>query len=205
MNKISIFLGNIALFFAISASAAPIAIDTMFVDNASASLTVAPLIPLTAPTTLTASTPFAPPLEITMGSFQSSILNITSNDYSLNIYSEAGTGGNPAPSGYVDGSAISVDFSSLRGILSYNSNTYNFALWPLTTTLDYGTYDQLDGTFDIGWSENLNIDLTEILSTSANLEVNLQGYLTTIPVPAAIWLFGSGILVLIGFSRKKPK
>ena len=199
MNKISIFLGNIALFFAISASAAPVAIDTMFVDNASATLTAGIVGPLTA------STPFDPALEITMGSFQSSILNITSNIYSLNIYSEAGTSGNPAPSGYVDGSAISVDFSSLRGNLSYNSNTYDFALWPITTTLDYGTYSQLDGTFDIGWSENLNIDLGSILLEPANLEVNLQGYLTTIPVPAAIWLFGSGILVLFGFSRKKPK
>jgi len=196
MNKIKVLLGAFALLFSIGASAAPIAIDTMYVDNATANLTVGPLGPFMATTSI------SPPAQIIMGSFQSSILSVSSTSYALNIYS-TNINGNPAPSGSVDGTAIDVDFSSLRGNLTYSNNNYDFELWPLTTTLDYGVYDPVNSTFDIGWSENLIINLNGLFPTSASLEINLQGYLTTVPVPAALWLFGSGMIALFGFSRRK--
>jgi PEP-CTERM motif len=31
----------------------------------------------------------------------------------------------------------------------------------------------------------------------------IDGLLTPVPVPAAVWLFGSGLLGLIGIARKK--
>ena len=198
MNKIKVLLGAVALLFSIGASAAPIAIDTMYVDNATANLTVGPLGPFMATTSIT------PPAQIIMGSFQSSILSVSSTDYALNIYS-TNINGNPAPSGSVDGTTIDVDFSSLRGNLTYNNNNYDFELWPLTTALDYGVYDPVNSTFDIGWSENLVINLNGLFPTNANLEINLQGYLTTVPIPGALWLFGSGMIALFGFSRRKIK
>ncbi len=200
MNKLNALLASAAFFFTASATAAPVDIDTMFVDNAAATLTVGSTFGSLGP--YTASTGITPPAEITMGSFQSSILNVSSSDFSLNIYSTDNYGAS-APSGYVDGTAINVDFSSLRGELSYNSNVYDFELWPLTTTLDYGTYTPGDSTFNIGWTDSLTIDLTSYFSTTASLDVNLQGYLTTVPVPAALWLFGSGLIALVGVSRRK--
>jgi hypothetical protein len=34
-----------------------------------------------------------------------------------------------------------------------------------------------------------------------NFNFNLQGTMTVVPVPAAVWLFGSGLLSLLGFAR----
>ncbi len=198
MLKIKSLLASFALFTSISVSAAPVDIDTMFVDTASASLTVGFLGPFTGTTGLT------PPAEIMMGNFQSSILSINADDFTLNIYS-TDTYGASAPSGYVDGSIIDVDFSSLRGNLTYSSNVYDFELWPLTNSLDYGVFNPGNNTFDIGWSENLQVDLTPFFSTNALLEVDLQGYLTTVPLPAAVWLFASGMLALFGFTHSKRR
>jgi len=199
MNKIKSIIGSFFLLISFNSSAVPIAIDTMFVDNVAADLTIGSGI---FSETFSASTGISPPAEIIMGTYQSSILNVNSADFDFNIYSTDITG-NPAPTGTVDGTMIDVDFSSLRGNLTYNSNTYDFELWPFSTTLDYGVYNPGNNEFNIGWTDNITIDLTEYLSTSASLDVNLQGYLTTVPVPAAIWLFGSGIITLFGFSYRK--
>ncbi len=198
MFKFKTLLASLTLFVSLSTSAAPLDIDTMYIDNASASFTVGGFGPFTA------SSGIAPAAEITMGNYQSSILNISSNDFSLNIYS-TDLYGAAAPSGYVDGTMIDVDFSSLRGLLSYSGNDYDFELWPLTTVLDSGTYNSGNGEFDISWTENLLIDLNPFLSSNATLEVNLQGYLTAVPLPAAIWLFASGMLALFGFTHSKRR
>ena len=39
--------------------------------------------------------------------------------------------------------------------------------------------------------------------TSVQYLVHLEGYVSNVPVPAAVWLFGSGLLGLIGISRRK--
>ena len=97
---------------------------------------------------------------------------------------------------------ISVDLSSLRAALTIEGTTYaDIELWPLTTTLDYGMYDPGNGDFLIGWSEMISIDVSNYVQTDANLTVELGGYLTAVPVPAAIWLFGSGLIALVGFLR----
>ena len=202
MNNTKSVLGSLLLLISFNSSAvtiAPVAIDTMFVDNAAADLTVGSGI---LSQTFSASTGISPPAEIMMGTYQNSILGVSSTGFNLNIYS-TDLYGNSAPTGTVDGSTIDVDFSSLRGELTYNSNIYDFELWPLTTTLDYGVYTPVGSTFNIGWTDNITIDLTSVLSTSASLDVNLQGYLTTVPVPAAVWLFGSGMIGLFGFAYRK--
>ncbi|BAV33871.1 hypothetical protein SCL_1566 [Sulfuricaulis limicola] len=38
-----------------------------------------------------------------------------------------------------------------------------------------------------------------------NFNFNLQGSMTVVPVPAAVWLFGSGLLGLVGMARRKKK
>jgi len=200
MNKISVLLGSFALLASLNANAAPIAIETMFIDQASATLNLTGLPPISGTTNI------APPAEITMGLYQSSILNIMSNDFTLNIYSTGTPGGNPAPSGYVDGTMINVDFSSLRGDLGYAGNNYDFALWPLITTLDSGTFNPANDAFTVGWSDNIVVDLGSLFpaTTLGTLDVSLSGNLTTVvPVPAAVWLFGSGLIALFGFARKR--
>lgn len=38
-----------------------------------------------------------------------------------------------------------------------------------------------------------------------NFNFNLQGNMTVVPVPAAVWLFGSGLMGLFGIARKRTK
>ena len=200
MNKFRTILASLTLLFAASASAAPVAIDTMFVDAATASLTIGQLGPYTT------STGIVPPAELTMGTYQSSILYLSSTNFDINIYS-SGINGDLAPSGTVDGTVIDVDFSSLRVTLNnFNTgNTFDFAFWPLTTELDYGIYTPLDSSYDIGWSKNLRLNIGQFTGVPSTLDVSLQGSLTTVPVPAAIWLFGMGLVSLFGFSRTTRK
>lgn len=202
MIKIRGILASLVFLFAGTASAAPVAIDSLFVENATAVLTVGILGPYTA------TTGIAPPAEITMGSFQSSILTASTSGFGINIYS-TDLYGATAPSGTVDGSTIFVDFSSLRASMSYAGSTYDVALWPLTTTLDAASsYNPLDSTYNLLWSDSFRIDVSSIFgsfSTPATLDVSLDGYLTTVPVPAAIWLFGMGLVSLFGFSQASRK
>jgi len=199
--NIKCLLSCIALLFSTASHA--VSIDTMYVEGASATLTSSTFGSFT-----TTSGTIAPPAEIIMGTYQNSILNISdiTTGFNLNIYSTDAFG-ELAPSGAVNGTTVDVDFSSLRATMMYNSTSYDFELWPLTTSLTYGNYVPVDNTFDIGWSENLVLDLTPFLQESATLDLSLQGYLTTaVPLPAAFWLFSMGLISLVGYaSRGKRK
>jgi len=50
-----------------------------------------------------------------------------------------------------------------------------------------------------------NIGINNIFTLTAGDTVHLESYfqVTAVPVPAAVWLFGSGLLGLIGISRRK--
>ena len=70
--------------------------------------------------------------------------------------------------------------------------------------LAMGTIDTVTGRYTLDWS-------SQILGGAFNGVMgfwHLEGQLTSIsavPVPAAIWLFGSGLIMLFGWSRKKVK
>lgn len=181
-------------------NAAIVAIDSMFVETASATLDLYGSYP---PPPVTATGGFSPAVEITMGSYQPTLLSFgNASSLYVNIYS-TGAYGMSAPSGTVDttlGTISSLDFSSLRADVSYNGINYaNLELWPLTTTLDTGTYDPMTGNYTATWTETFSI----LFSSNNSLSVTLDGYLTTVPVPAAVWLFGSGLLALFGFAKSR--
>lgn len=50
-----------------------------------------------------------------------------------------------------------------------------------------------------GWYDNSNYDTAFPIYNNASVEVS------AIPVPAAAWLFGSGLIGLIGFARRKAR
>ncbi len=58
-----------------------------------------------------------------------------------------------------------------------------------TFTLDYSGHTECDGT--VGGSCGVLYSL------------HLEGQVSAVPVPAAIWLFGSGLLGLVGMARRK--
>jgi len=60
--------------------------------------------------------------------------------------------------------------------------------------MDYSLYGDLSGIPLSGYDANGNL---------INLDGNVIRDLSAVPVPAAVWLFGSGILALAGFTRKR--
>ena len=119
-------------------------------------------------------------------------------------------------------------FSDFR-LFAYNNDTSVFdEIFSITTGFPYGnTADPLTGNFlndSNGASFSLGVDLAAAVTTdrfraefvqaqsgsfqgSRILELDgfseFQFETTVVPVPAAVWLFGSGLLGLIGIARKK--
>ncbi len=195
-------LGCLAPFSA--AWASTVNISSMLVNTAS--LTVS----ITNYGTYSFAGPVVPPADILMGTYQNPIYTAnvatsgvtgTATIYSTGAYSE------PTPSGTVDTSnsnPVNVNFSSFR--LGVNLTTslgpisFDAPAWPINTPNSSSTFDTLTNAYTLGWNNNfsVNADINGVSTPiSGNVQVTLGGTLTPVPVPAALWLFGSG---LIGFA-----
>ena len=104
--------------------------------------------------------------------------------YALAIYAMENAGG-----AVIDASGGAFDFWTTSGPLTYNM--------PGTAGADYALYTGLV-PFDLGGGI-FGIRLTNF--DGAVTGVQLDG--AVVPVPAAVWLFGSGLLGLIGIARRK--
>ncbi len=177
------------------AQAASVAIDTLSVN--SVSLTVA----ITNDGTYNFSGPIVPPVDLTMGVYQDPIVSGAGwKIYSTNLF------GSPAPTGTVDGvlGTINVDFSSLRGQIMSNYGMLDFALWPLINPPSGGTYNGSTDVFSLNWSDPFSVSLTGApFPITGVATVSLGGTVTAVPLPAALWLLGSGLLGIATMIRRK--
>ena len=75
------------------------------------------------------------------------------------------------------------------------SNLSNTFLWSATDTSNN----------DVAWVFNIGVghQTTKIKSFSFYAWAVHDGDVSTVPVPAAAWLFGSGLIGLVGFARRK--
>ena len=108
----------------------------------------------------------------------------------------AGTWNTPGLTSGIDYSAIAVDTGAILG------NGYQTEWTGLGSTLQ----SWLDGaTVNNGlffaYSGSL-LDLPEFTATS-NVVWTIDAQVSAVPVPAAAWLFGSGLLGLVGVARRK--
>jgi len=88
-----------------------------------------------------------------------------------------------------------------------NDGTYSGVIL-LDVAIDIHVHN--DVPIDITWDINNSGIVTTIYgkipfdsSWMPNSNMQFDGYINPIPIPAAIWLFGSGLLGLIGIARRK--
>lgn len=183
------------------AQAASVAIDTLSVSSVSFNIQV------TNDGTYNFSGPVSPPVYVTMGTYQDPIVGGTNwKIYSTSLF------GKPAPTGSVDSAlgTISVDFSSLRGQFMSTYGMLDFALPLVTNPPAGGTYNGATGVYSLNWSDPFSVSTTVILAgvptpitLSGTASVTLGGTVTTVPLPAAVWLLGSGLLGIVAAVRRK--
>ena len=192
-----------------AAWASTVNISSMQVNNAS--LTVA----ITGVGTYSFSGPVVQPADILMGQYQPSIYtaSITSGATSTATIYSTSAYGEPAPSGTIDtGNAtnpISVNFSSFRlnvNVTSPNTLSFDAPAWPVTAPNSSSTFDAFTNIYTLGWNNNFSVmAMVDGISTpiSGNVQVTLGGTLQPVPVPAALWLFGSGLIGLAAFACRR--
>ena len=170
---------------------------------------------------------------ILMGDYQTNIVTLsedTSGSTAV-IYSIVESG--DAPSGTVDDleGTIDVDFSAINasfelvtttsgggpGGTSTTTENIDVAMWVSgSTVVNTNLYDPSTSLFALGWTTLL--DTTTVVTlcfggggscdgTTDTVDATLAGtvVLSAVPVPAAVWLFGSGLLGLAGIAKRKNK
>ncbi len=75
-------------------------------------------------------------------------------------------------------------------------------------TPDSGDNNVLEGSVDLGLLGLFDVQtggrvITYITMSCVNDEAIVEAHVSPVPVPAAIWLFGSGLIGLIGFSKRR--
>lgn len=105
----------------------------------------------------------------------------------------------PAPSGDITGGTMTLDLSAWTA--GWNGNEFNQGGSTSGTMTISNLVDNGNGTFDFlaEWS-------SLIVGGPFNGNTgywDVQGTATVVPVPAAVWLMGSGLLGLVGVARRR--
>ncbi len=101
--------------------------------------------------------------------------------------------GGPAPTGTIDlgTNAITVDMSSFFA----NHGPMDQNLGGIAT----GFYNPLSGNYLMSWTAVLS----QGPAAGEAVTFTFGGHATVVPVPAAAWLFGTGLIGLVAVARKK--
>ena len=84
----------------------------------------------------------------------------------------------------------------------YNGSIFENSLVCITLVGVICPTDNVKGTYD-GTNFSMNRFYSDGFIDGFNYEIIINGSVSAVPVPAAVWLFGSGLLGLIGIARKK--
>ena len=97
-----------------------------------------------------------------------------------------------APTGDASGSTINMDMSAWTAY--WNGTEFNQGNNAAT-----GTYDAVTGAYELTWGSYISGGAFD--GQTGYWKIN--GTASVVPVPAAVWLFGSGLLGLVGVARRR--
>lgn len=139
---------------------------------------------------------------------------ITISHLTFSIFSSSGGPWNlSAPTAQTTDSTMTADLWSLfAGVTSsgwswMNTNSVMSSLNIGGTAT--GSFNQTTNAFDIAWTNPFNLTLTTlpivgpIVLTSGSFSLQGTAQVAVVPLPAAVWLFGSGLASLIPMIRRQ--
>jgi len=111
---------------------------------------------------------------------------------------------------------VDGNHSTSSAVTVIDGTTLDFSGWIMTldgtenhafgATQNLATYnfDGTNFTLDYHWDAATNNGGTPLGSAMVTeYDLHLAGTVSSVPVPAAVWLFGSGLLGLVGMARRK--
>ena len=107
------------------------------------------------------------------------------------------------------GSEMGNLFYNVLGGVAINSitavNNTNYDLFSNVQSSNYWSATEYAPDTSLGWSflMNLGLQLTSDKTNNHYAWAVQSGDVSAVPVPAAVWLFGSGLLGLIGVARRR--
>ena len=173
------------------------------------------------------------PFDILMNANQDPIVDMVSGDSTVTLFSTGALGDPAPSGIVDDMlGTINVDLSAIKANFALASTTFggggrggggststtytyldNVAIWNGTTVVSTNTYDPLTDIFQLVWSTELSSTTVITLCMGCGggttppdtVSGDLIGTanLSAVPVPAAVWLFGSGLIGLAGIARRR--
>lgn len=154
-----------------------------------------------------------------LGDTTAGFMSATWFDTTVQFYTAASNmGGTSYPAGSIQGGMVpSGTLNDIAGTITMDLSAL-FAYWGgadfhqgtgkndgVTSSLATGIWDSNTGLYSLSWFSNIDPSVCGPLGATCSAEYTLEGYAvaSAVPVPAAVWLFGSGLIGLASFARRK--